>query len=358
MGETDERDTLTDEQDGPDVPDEEVPAGPLHGDVLHRVVAARTAVLATTDRDGRSDVDVLTGPRCFLRVLDAGRFAFPDEGLEATSAARANLAESPRLGMLLVDDAGPRRRGLHVDGTARVVPAEDLRAEYPDLPTHPVPGRDTDVWVVVEVGDLYPLDGSDVPPLGPGPPFVPTPPPGSGRRPGLLVAVLAVVAALLAVAVVGLLVTRPAGVGDATAAPVPVPDPGPSGPPTLRGVVDRVVDPATVVVTVAGRPVTVGIVGLDAATVPPCAVPASLEFARRTLERQTVTLVPDPTLPEQPGVTRAYAVLGSQLSYTDAAISAGHAPAAGDTQYRAVFDREQRDAEADEVGMWGPPCVR
>ena len=99
----------------------------------------------------------------------------------------------------------------------------------------------------------------------------------------------------------------------------------------------------------AGRPVTVAIVGLDAATVPPCARTASVDFARRTLDGQTVTLVPDPTLPPQQGVTRAYAVLGTQLSYTDAAIRQGQAPSAG---------REQRDARDDGVGMWGPPCVR
>ncbi|MDL5157820.1 pyridoxamine 5'-phosphate oxidase family protein [Actinomycetospora termitidis] len=338
--------------------DEALPAGPLHGDVLHRVVAARTAVLATSDRDGRTDVHVLSGPRCFLRVLDAGRFAFPDEGVEPTSAARGNIVESPRVGMLLVDDAGPRRRGLHVDGTARVVPDAELRAEFADLPTHPVPGRDTDVWVVVEVGDLYPLDGADVPPLGPGAAPVAAAPTGGGRRPVLIAAVLGLVAALLAVAVVALVATRPDASAAAPPPAAPAPDPGPTGPPTLRGVVDRVVDPATLVVTVAGRPVTVAVVGLDAATVPPCALPESLDFARRTLGGQTVTLVPDPTLPTRPGVTRAYAVLGSQLSYTDAAISGGHAPAAGDAQYRAVFDREQRDARADGVGMWGPPCVR
>jgi endonuclease YncB( thermonuclease family) len=51
-------------------------------------------------------------------------------------------------------------------------------------------------------------------------------------------------------------------------------------------------------------------------------------------------------------------VLGTQLSYTDAAIRQGQAPAAGPSQYRAVFDGEQRDARNDGVGMWGPPCVR
>ena len=70
-----------------------------------------------------------------------------------------------------------------------------------------------------------------------------------------------------------------------------------------------------------------------------------------------MTLVPDPTLPAAPR-PRAYVVLGTQLSYTDAAIRAGWAPAAGAAQYQAVFDGEQRAAQSGGVGMWGPPCRR
>ncbi len=58
---------------------------------------------------------------------------------------------------------------------------------------------------------------------------------------------------------------------------------GPSGPATLYGRALDVTDPATVGDDVAGRPVTVDVVGLDAATVPPCAMTGSLSFARRTL---------------------------------------------------------------------------
>lgn len=113
--------------------------------------------------------------------------------------------------------------------------------------------------------------------------------------------------------------------------------------------------PATVVVDVGGTPVTVDVIGIDDATIPSCAQPTSLSFARTTLSGQTVTLVPDPTLPPGPA-TQAYVVLDTQLSYTDAAIQAGAAPASGRSQYRAVFDREQTAAADDGVGMWGPPC--
>ncbi len=331
-------------------------SGPLRGDVLGRIAGATTAILATTDRDGVGDVSVLAGSRCFLRVLDRHRFAFPDTGVEPMTAARANLAETPAVAMLLL--VGGTRRALHLNGTARVVPADELRAADPTVPATPVPGEATDVWVVVEVGDLYPLDGEDAPSLsGPRPVAAPAPHRAASRG-RLIAALVALVLVAMVVVAAVVVATRPSASSAAPPPPAPVVDPGPTGPPTLRGRVTEIRDEATVVADVGGRPVTVAIVGLDAATVPSCAAPASLEFARRTLLGQTVTLVPDPTLPPQPGVTRAYAVLGSQLSYTDAAIRQGQAPAAGPSQYSAVFDGEQRDARADEVGMWGPPCVR
>lgn len=342
-------------------------AGPLHSETARRVAGAEIAVVATADVHGQRDVAVLYGPACSLRILDATHLAYPDADLEPVTASRSNLAETPDVALLMVaPDGHGGRLGLHVNGTARAVPAQELRAKHPNLPVQPMPGRPTDVWVVVEVGDAYALDGDDVPPLipAPAPASAPAsaPPPApaatldSPRRVLVVLVLIALVATL--VVAVGLSGRRADGGGGPPAtAPPPAVDVGPSGPPTLYGRVLDVTDPATVVVDVAGRPVTVGVVGLDAATVPPCAMTDSLSFARRTLRGQTVTLVPDPTLPAAPR-PRAYVVLGTQLSYTDAAIRAGWAPAAGAAQYQAVFDGEQRTAQSAGVGMWGPPCRR
>ena len=115
-------------------------------------------------------------------------------------------------------------------------------------------------------------------------------------------------------------------------------------------------DVSRLTVDVAGRPVPVTVLGVDAATVPACANADALAFARRTLQGQDVTLVPDPTVPAPAGVVRAYPVLGTQLSYTDAVIMAGWATPAGASRYRAVFDRERAQAQQDRLGMYGPPC--
>ena len=146
----------------------------------------------------------------------------------------------------------------------------------------------------------------------------------------------------------------------AAASPVPAPvlaEPTgptePTGPATLYGRVVDVPDPARVIVEVQGQRLPVAVLGVNPAT-PTCATADAVAFARRTLQNQLVTLVPDPTLPPTPA-RRAYVVLGSQLCYTDAAIRAGWATP-GDGLYRPVFDDEQRTAQKARAGMWGPPC--
>ncbi|MFP5070831.1 thermonuclease family protein [Pseudonocardia nantongensis] len=134
---------------------------------------------------------------------------------------------------------------------------------------------------------------------------------------------------------------------------------GISGPPTLYGQVTAVRDPDTAVVEVAGRPITVDVIGADAAAIPVCALDAATAFARDTLLDQAVTLVPDPTLapppPDSP-TWPAYLVLDDQQSYTDTAITAGWA-GAGQGRYRPGFLAEQQQARDTGAGMWGLPCA-
>lgn len=360
------------------------PSGPLDGDAARRVAGAQVAIVATSDAHGDRDVTVLAGPRCFVRVLDAHRLAYPDEGLEPMTASRSNLAEAPGIAMLLVesgDDAGGSgRRGLHLNGTARAVPADELRSRYSDLPADPVPGRATDVWVVVDVGDAYVLDGDDVPPLGGvggGRPAATAAGGGTSSPRSTPVLVLSALVVALIIALIGSVAVltgsgsrssassgssgEPAPSGGGASAPAGgnASAPGiPAGPPTLFGRVSQIVNPGRIVADVGGTPVTVDILGVNP-RIPACATADATAFARTTLQGQEVTLVPDPTLPPSataPGVTRAYAVLGSQLSYTDAAINAGWASAAGPSRYLPVYQREQGAAESKGVGMFGPPC--
>ncbi|MCD2185901.1 thermonuclease family protein [Actinomycetospora soli] len=178
--------------------------------------------------------------------------------------------------------------------------------------------------------------------------------------------------ALLALGVgVGLLV---APRGADTAAPRPtsvVTSPVSAAPaashPTMLGQVVRVDSGDEVVVRVGEREMVVAVLGITAPrmagpqrTTGECGAADALRFADRTLSGQTVTLVPDPTIPESDDAGRrlAYVVLPSQLSYTDAALLAG--VVAADTSrplwYAPVFAREQAEAVTDDRGIWGAPC--
>lgn len=182
---------------------------------------------------------------------------------------------------------------------------------------------------------------------------------------------LAAVALLAAGVVAGLLLAPRGPQVTATAPTTVVTSPVSSAPtsshPILLGQVVRVDSGDEVVVRVGGTETTVSVLGIDAPrsagaqrTTGECGAAEALRFADRTLAGQTVTLVPDPTIPEVDDAGRrlAYVVLPSQLSYTDAALLAG--VVAADTSrrlwYAPVFAREQAEAVDDDRGIWGAPC--
>ena len=70
--------------------------------------------------------------------------------------------------------------------------------------------------------------------------------------------------------------------------------------------------------------------------------------------------MPDPTLPAPAAdapTWPAYLVIGTQQSYTDAALVAGWVDP-GQGRYRPGFEAGQRIAQDRQAGMWGPPCNR
>ncbi|MET9292163.1 pyridoxamine 5'-phosphate oxidase family protein [Streptomyces sp. NPDC003077] len=110
--------------------------------------------LATADSHGECDATFRAGPPGFLRVLDAFALAYPEYRGNGVMASLGNLAENPRLGMLMIDFTRDRI-GLHVNGRAQVLTDEELRERHPELPVDPVPGRRAQVWVRIEVEEAY-----------------------------------------------------------------------------------------------------------------------------------------------------------------------------------------------------------
>ncbi|WP_432144202.1 pyridoxamine 5'-phosphate oxidase family protein [Streptomyces sp. bgisy084] len=127
-----------------------------HLNVRMREFVARQEMffLATADRHGDCDSTFRAGPPGFLRVLDDRTLAYPEYRGNGVMASIGNISENPRLGILMIDFTRDRI-GLHINGRARVVMDEEMRAQHADLPVDPIPGRRAQLWVTVEVEEAY-----------------------------------------------------------------------------------------------------------------------------------------------------------------------------------------------------------
>ncbi|MFI0906468.1 pyridoxamine 5'-phosphate oxidase family protein [Streptomyces sioyaensis] len=110
--------------------------------------------LATADRHGECDSTFRAGPPGFVQVLDARTLAYPEYRGNGVMASIGNISENPRLGILMIDFTRDRI-GLHINGRARVVMDDEMRARHDGLPVDPIPGRRAQLWVTVEVEEAY-----------------------------------------------------------------------------------------------------------------------------------------------------------------------------------------------------------
>lgn len=110
--------------------------------------------LATSDARGECDNSFRAGPPGFVRTLDAHWLTWPEYRGNGVLASLGNIAENPHVGLLFVDffDDGV---GLHVNGSAAIIEDAAMRADYPDLPVDPVPGRRPPLWVMTDVHEAY-----------------------------------------------------------------------------------------------------------------------------------------------------------------------------------------------------------
>lgn len=196
----------------------------------------------------------------------------------------------------------------------------------------------------------------------------------AGSRRGLAAgAVVGAVVLLAAIFAGGLLLgrsTATAGGASSASDPSAVPAASTAGlpsRPTMLAQVERIVTGDEILVRVGSTDIPVRVLGVDtpdpestAGTATECGSREALQYADQRLSGQTVTLVPDPTLPEfdDQGRRLSYVVLRSQLSYTDAAImdGIGRADTSRPLWYSDVFAQEQRQAADRGVGIWGAPC--
>jgi len=110
--------------------------------------------VATSDNRGECDCTFRAGPPGFVRVLDAGRLAWPEYRGNGVMASLGNIHESGQVGLLFVDFFRDVI-GLHVNGRAAILEHDDMCLAFGPPPVDPVPGRQPERWVLVHVEEAY-----------------------------------------------------------------------------------------------------------------------------------------------------------------------------------------------------------
>lgn len=101
-------------------------------------------------------------------MLDDHTLAYPEYRGNGVLASLGNISENGHLGLLMVDFVEDLI-GLHVNGTAQIVPDEEFRAAHPGLELDGARGRRAERWVVVEVDEAYVHCRKHIPRLRPAP---------------------------------------------------------------------------------------------------------------------------------------------------------------------------------------------
>jgi predicted pyridoxine 5'-phosphate oxidase superfamily flavin-nucleotide-binding protein len=100
--------------------------------------------IATADGHGECDCSFRAGPPGCVQVLDAWTLRYPEYRGNGVMASLGNILENPHVGMVFVD-FDQERIGLHINGTARIVEAEDGNGGRPRV----------ERWVEVRVQEAY-----------------------------------------------------------------------------------------------------------------------------------------------------------------------------------------------------------
>ena len=136
--------------------------------MIEFVTRTEMMFVATADERGQCDATLRAGPAGFVQVLDECHLAYPEYRGNGVMASLGNISENPHVGILMVDFVRDLI-GLHINGRARIVEDDDLRAAYPSLPVADVPGRRATLWVVVEVEEAYVHCRKHIPRMVPAP---------------------------------------------------------------------------------------------------------------------------------------------------------------------------------------------
>ncbi len=126
----------------------------LNERMIDFVRAQEMVFVATADAHGECDATFRAGPAGFVHVVGPSRLMWPEYRGNGVLASLGNISENAHVGLLFMDFVRDVI-GLHVNGRATIMEDAQARAECPELPVDPVPGRRAERWVVVDVEEAY-----------------------------------------------------------------------------------------------------------------------------------------------------------------------------------------------------------
>ncbi|GAA3486942.1 pyridoxamine 5'-phosphate oxidase family protein [Streptomyces cremeus] len=124
--------------------------------------------LSTADARGHCDATFRAGPPGFVTVLDEHTLAYPEYRGNGVLASAGNITENPHIGLLFMDFTRDHI-GLHVNGSARLLGEQELRAAHPWIPVDPAPGRQAVLWTYITLHEAYVHCSKHIPHLEPAP---------------------------------------------------------------------------------------------------------------------------------------------------------------------------------------------
>ncbi|WP_433544307.1 pyridoxamine 5'-phosphate oxidase family protein (plasmid) [Streptomyces sp. CA-294286] len=124
--------------------------------------------LSTADARGHCDATFRAGPPGFVTVLDERTLAYPEYRGNGVMASAGNISENPHIGLLFMDFTRDHI-GLHVNGSARLLGEDEIRAAHPWIPADPAPGRQPVLWTYLTLHEAYVHCSKHIPHLEPAP---------------------------------------------------------------------------------------------------------------------------------------------------------------------------------------------
>ncbi|MDT8318766.1 MAG: pyridoxamine 5'-phosphate oxidase family protein [bacterium] len=122
-------------------------------ELIPRIEAVEFFFLATSNNSGECDCSFKGGGPRLIRILDPGRFAFPDFEGNGAFMSIGNIFENPHVGCLFIDFSDGGR--LRVNGRASVHDSGKMKDLFPDAPR----------VIVVEIEQVVPNCSKHIPRL-------------------------------------------------------------------------------------------------------------------------------------------------------------------------------------------------